>query len=543
MEMPGSPLAYVPGTVFADWREHQKETVAWAVDEFERGRKFVAFDGPTGYGKSLTAVMTGKLLRAQTLYVVHSKQLQDQLAKDFPDCAVLKGRANYSCKGYHGLTCDLCGHEPSNPCEFAGIPEYDGDRFIGWREFPRCNYKVAKLEALQAPLVVVNYALLLAEANYVGLLSNWPLIVLDEADMADGCVTSHVTLDITRNALEYYEIDPPDDTTSLASWEAWVDGALIRLDDEYHKHATKIDEARLLLVEPSKNSIDGLKKVKTLIEKIKAFQAWVDEDWVLDGDDENSTWIFKPKWADKIAERILMRHSSRILAMSGTMPLPKYWGSDLGIDPEEIAFREIESTFPVENRPVIVKNVVMMTYSPSKEGRYEKYEKLVEAIDDILDRHSGDKGIVHTISNELRDYIMNNSRHGDRMISHSTKDRGRVAEDFMASREPLALVSPSFSRGLDLKYDRGRFQIICKLPYASLGDLQTRERANDGQRGSDWYKGMAARDLVQMAGRIVRAKDDWGRTYILDGRFWTFYKNNLRFFPKHFKLAVTLVDR
>ena len=539
------PQDYVPGTVFHEWREYQRETVEWAVQEFENTRRIVAFDGPTGCGKSLTGVAVGAALGVRTIYLCHSKQLQDQLVRDFPRAAVLKGRSNYPCKAMKGLTCDLCSHDPKSPCMFAGKMEFDDNGvFLRWNPRPECHYKLAKIKALEADVLIANYALFLHEANYVGALSGRPLMVIDEADMIDGALVGHVSLAVTRKDIDKYDLGYPEDEDSLPSWIQWSDGALMVMSDVVEALRSDIQEYIFSGGNPPKERVAEIRRAKTVYGKIKMFNSWVEDDWVLDNTVEDQ-WVFKPIWADKLAERLLLRHSQHILAMSGTMPRPKFWGSDLGVDPSLIAYREIESTFPVENRPIVITNSVEMRYYRNKADRIDKvYKKMMPDVDAILDYHTDHRGIVHTVSNEIRDYIMQNSRHSHRMVSHDTKSRGDVAKHFMedTSGYPQVLVSPSFSRGLDLKDDRGRFQIVTKIPYASLGDLQTKTRLNDGERGNNWYNGMAARDLVQMAGRVVRSLDDWGKTYIIDARFRRFYMDNLRFFPDNFKRAVTFAD-
>jgi len=80
-------------------------------------------------------------------------------------------------------------------------------------------------------------------------------------------------------------------------------------------------------------------------------------------------------------------------------------------------------------------------------------------------------------------------------------------------RTDSVIVAPAFHEGLDLRDDLGRFAIILKMPYPSLGDKVVKERA---ERDPRWYSLMVALKLVQSYGRCIRSKTDWAYTYLLD---------------------------
>ena len=522
---PDNPQDILPGTIFHEWRVHQRETVDWILDQFNEGRKYVTLDAPPGYGKSLTGVAVGKALGCTTLYVCSSKQLQDQIADDFPACAVLKGRNNYPCLRTGGkLAADMCSHVRGDPCDF--------------RIEDQCPYRLAKEVALNSPLAVVNYSLFLVEANHVGGLSGRPLIVMDEADQLDDAIVSHATLTVRKKFLESIDLSPPVSLGTITRWIDWGRTTLPGVGEQLKSIEKEISEMAHLDLNVPEHTQQKARNLRTLFNKLNIFVARATDDWILD-DREEGVWVFKPKWADELGESMAMRHGERILAMSGTMPSPEFWAKDLGLPIDEVAFREVPSTFPPERRPIVVIPTVKMTYSPNRDKREEKYAQLLERLDELLDKHYEEKGIVHTVNGELCSYLVKHSRHRARLITHDTKNRGDMADFFVASSKPLVLVSPSFSRGLDLKGDRGRFQCVLKIPYAGLGDTQTRARADDGSRGDSWYSGLAIRDIVQMSGRVMRSEDDWGVTYIMDARFGRFYYRNKNQFPKHFQDAVT----
>ena len=97
------------------------------------------------------------------------------------------------------------------------------------------------------------------------------------------------------------------------------------------------------------------------------------------------------------------------------------------------------------------------------------------------------------------------------------------------------LVTPSAFEGVDFKGDECRWQILCKVPYPSLGDPQIRKRM---EKDHEWYNWLTALRIVQTYGRGVRTVDDFCKTYILDEDFRRFYLGNTRLFPDWFQVAV-----
>ncbi len=73
--------------------------------------------------------------------------------------------------------------------------------------------------------------------------------------------------------------------------------------------------------------------------------------------------------------------------------------------------------------------------------------------------------------------------------------------------------------GIDLKDDLSRLCIVCKVPYANLGDKWTKTRMDEDK---EWYITAACMNLVQMSGRSIRSDTDFAKTYILDADFMRF---------------------
>jgi hypothetical protein len=67
------------------------------------------------------------------------------------------------------------------------------------------------------------------------------------------------------------------------------------------------------------------------------------------------------------------------------------------------------------------------------------------------------------------------------------------------------LVSTYANEGLDFIDEAARFCIIVKCPFPDMGDPQIKTRK---ERDPAWYDNETLKDLVQMAGRVVRSATD-----------------------------------
>jgi len=105
---------------------------------------------------------------------------------------------------------------------------------------------------------------------------------------------------------------------------------------------------------------------------------------------------------------------------------------------------------------------------------------------------------------------------------------------FISSEErcPLNMI---YKHALDLFGDRSQFQVVLKLPYASLGDRRVKQRMEDDP---GWYGLFTAQQLVQSLGRSVRSMNDRATSYILDATWPRFLQENRRFLPAYFLNAL-----
>lgn len=514
------PEAFGLPEKFSEFRNKQLETAAKVNAS---NRYAYLLDAPTGIGKSLIAATVQKLSGKQAIYTCTTKQLQDQLVADFPYARTLKGRNNYRCLKYPNLFPDIsaeeCTHKPpANECEYSG----------------KCPYMVAKHEALDAPLAVLNMSYFLSEANFVGMFSGRDLLIIDEFDTTEDQLMSYVEVLITTRMIDRLDVPPPRFKTKFESWIEWASTTLRIIEPELHQ----LEE--LTSGEGTWDMVDfqALKRKRDLsrmVSKLRFFVKEVDKNWVWSAGADR--WSFKPVWVSKYAHGVLWQHAKKIVGMSATILDPKQVASNTGLvlGERHYEYMEMPSPFPKKNRPVYFEpcaNVISREMDNALPA-------VANALRNIMNKHPDDHILVHTVSYKVRDAIMKTIK-SKRLITHSSRDRADVLDRFKASKQPLVLVSPSMDRGVDLPDEACRVVVICKMPYPDLGDPQTSRRVHASKDGNNWYAHKTISTIVQMAGRGVRSETDYAITYILDNQFKRLFNEHRRMFPSWFKEAVVM---
>ncbi len=85
------------------------------------------------------------------------------------------------------------------------------------------------------------------------------------------------------------------------------------------------------------------------------------------------------------------------------------------------------------------------------------------------------------------------------------------------------------TEGFDFSEDLARWQIIAKVPYPYLGDLQVSAKKD---KDEEWYTLQAVMSIIQACGRVCRSDTDKGTTYMLDEDFLTLYDRCGHMFPR-----------
>lgn len=237
----------------------------------------------------------------------------------------------------------------------------------------------------------------------------------------------------------------------------------------------------------------------------------------------------KPLYADSFIPLLIEEMGGIRLYMSA-YPGPKdVFCRNLGLNPRQTAWLELDSTFPVDNR------LIHMTTVGSMSRRYleQTLPKLFKMCETILEAHPHDKGIIHcnsyALGQHIYGFLKSTAMRSRVLFAAKAQERSTHFNLHRTSPDPTVILSPSMAEGFSFDDNLARFQIIAKCPFPCIGDRQVAAKMKLDQ---DWYTLQTVQTCIQAAGRIVRSDTDFGATYILDSDFIRLYRQNEKFFPK-----------
>ena len=272
---------------------------------------------------------------------------------------------------------------------------------------------------------------------------------------------------------------------------------------------------------------DAMRKHKKFLYKLNFVRSSVDSkvEFVYHSDD---TGIYLKPYSAKAYMETLWRMFDHILLSSATFFDVETYLSDLGLEKYSWKLIDVPSSFDSVNGPIMTASNLYL----NRKNFDTTTPKVVEKVDEILNQHPNERGIVHCFSGAYRSAIMKASQNKERIMTHDSFNRTEVLKNFTSSTEGnKVLVSVNMGEGVDLKDDLARFQIIVKAPFLPMGDPWI---ALHKERSERWYKAQTIIELMQMAGRVVRSKEDYGVTYVIDRNAWNLLEQNKKLLPSWF---------
>lgn len=515
----GVPLPPPPG--IEEWRDGQADIVADALDLFGQYR-LVMLDLPTGTGKGPLAAGIAHNLGGTNTYTATTKLLQRAIEETIEGSARLVGRGNYPSFYYPHLACDRCAERSLCP---------DPKRHDDVEE---CRYKLAKAEAVAAPLAVLNTHYLIAEANHVGAFSGRDLLVLDEGEQVEDVIRSTATVHIGSGRIDKLGLEPPRDGAGTGEVLAWV------IEDLRPELAEAVVRYRnALAANPASEAIARDLAAFERLQNAIDVQVQGSGDHLVGFVTDDGAVVVEPILAAPFGRLLLWRHAQRFLLASGSLIDPNLVAAELGwTEPFGVVSRP--SPFLPESRRVIYRPVGSM----SRDNERRTMPAMVAAVREILAAHPTDRGLIHAVSYDrgrrlaeaLDDSrVVLAGRQGGSAL-RDDGDRPDVDLDRFRATPAAVLISARHERGVSLDDDLCRFVICVKKPLASWGDPRVRAR-NALEDGRYWYLGVEpARRLLQMTGRGTRHAGDWCSSYLLDSDVGPLLRSDL--FPKWWRAAV-----
>lgn len=470
----------------------------------------VVIEAPVGTGKSAIALTLSNVFGGAHI-LTPQKRLQTQYEEDFEGELVgMRGRNFYPCEVDDRLSTADCPLRP--------LPNSTKAEKLEYKECVEttCPYTKALETAQQHNTVVHNYHSFIFQASWYGRFVQRPLIIFDEAHDLPG---------IVRDFMTYKRRIPQ--------------GALPknRLPEDYDGVTMDIESLLTLEMEVLKNSEGFLTEKETeaairRIEQLESRKEYLTPDNVVmhcvySPEERTLNIDMVPVNVGPSCNNLLYSFGQKRVFMSGTIFDVGQYCLATGLQRNRTKFIQSGTSFRKENRPIYLKPAYQV--DTSFRNWDNNFEEMVEKLRLILSKFPDAKGLIHAPSYTATRQIVAALADTKRLVSHTSDNIEKALADFYSSKEPLVFISPSCYQGVDMKYDRARFQVVIRVPYPSTADFFIEDRM---RRDPAWYNYQALVVFGQQLGRVVRAEDDFGATILLDSRFHRFLAQNRRYIPK-----------
>lgn len=587
---------------FTSLREFQWMALKQIIGAWASGKRFVFVDAPTGAGKSIIAniaflewagIPYGKEM-AKGLLVVTSKDLQDQMHRDFGEqwwFAMIKGRLNYPTANFPErfirgtqdaealaggmqdwsthIDCSDCEYGGKRNCRYCDPPNLSPDDKGACLR--RCPYRQALWKVIRRPMGMLNTAYLLRSCNSMAWqnFDDRSVLMIDEADTLESVLMGYITVEVPEKRQETLgpSVGRPQyktfGTEAAVDWFGWAGRAKSRIAEIVERRKAQIKgdialgglgalpgEDKIKPTADNRNLRRDLKyweqlseQLNILMESITQNEHWIYDGYIVDKEtgNESGPIIFKPVRVDKFTHPKLFHHFKNICFLSATTISADQEAKNLGIDPNDYAVVTIPREFDPARCPVYAMPVA----DNSAKAHDQSWPALMQAVKKILEQNVEHRIMVHAVSYTQTNRLYNELKQmfpGRNILTHS-RDGGskkRTLENYAKSPGSV-LISPAMARGADFKDDLCRVQILLKVPFPYLGDKQIAARLHGTHDGRIWYSMQTVRELVQMTGRNVRSKTDWGVNYILDTQFLNLWANWSELFPQWWRDSLIIM--
>jgi len=519
-----------------EYRGNQEQALADIQDAFDAGNDVVLVRAPTGSGKSLLARAIAGCARRPgeaeagqvtgAYYTTPQVSQLDDVAGDdlLSDLAVIRGKNNYDC---------ILPGETDTPVNQAPCAR---ERGFDCQVQHRCPYFSDRAIASNGPVAAMTLAYFMQTAGS-DVFGQRDVLVVDEAHGLGNWAEMYATIDLGPDTVPIWDaVEPPE-----------IEGL-----DDAARYADELDTMadRRLAEIRSQVELDPEEVAeRDALVTLQGDLSWFVEDyrdtesattWVVDQPDgAGSRVTIKPMAPEKYLKHTVWDRAERFALLSATILNKDAFCANVGLSPDRVALVEVPHTFPVENRPLYDVTQGKMTY----EARDRTTPKLAETLVRLMARHPDEKGLVHCHSYAIQEQLEELLReHGvaERVRAHSKDDRDPQLSTWKRVGDPEVFLSVKMEEALDLQGDLCRWQLLCKAPYPNTRDSRVAARLEDDQWG--WYYRTALRTVIQACGRVVRAPDDHGATYLGDSSLLDLFERARHDMPDWFAEQVDRMD-
>jgi Rad3-related DNA helicase len=522
------------------FRGAQEQALRDIRDAFAAGNDVVLVRAPTGSGKSLLAraicgaaatVEESRPRDATDAYYTTPQVSQlDDVASDalLDDFQVIRGKRNYTC---------LLDGEEDTPVNQAPCARQRG---FDCSVKHRCPYYSARAIASNRRIAAMTLAYFMQTAGS-DVFRKRDVVVIDEAHGLAEWAEMYATIDLSPRTVPVWDdlrvpgveeaSDPLERTVRFA--DALVGVCTNAKDDLLAKQELSPDEAA------------RRDRLQELISELKWF---VDDardpqsptTWVVDqpGGADSSISI-KPLDPARYLKHTVWDRGNSFALLSATILNKEAFCRGVGLNPDRVALVDVPHTFPLEHRSLYDVTQGKMTY----EHRDETIPKIARLLVRLMAAHPDEKGLVHCHSYRIQERLherLAGMGVAARVRGHGRDDRNDALEAWKASSKPTLFLSVKMEEALDLNGDLCRWQVLCKAPYLNTSDSRVARRLEDGQWA--WYHRAALRTVIQACGRVVRAPDDYGATYLADSSLLDLFDRARGDLPPWFREQVDAIQ-
>lgn len=511
---------------------------------FDDGYKFVVCSAPTGSGKSFVSKTLGNaskscskefrdLVNTYQIYkrdsgggytyaseskdeepfgafaLTITKALQDQYKDLFDDIKIIKGKSNYQCT-----------HDTNFSVEYAPCLHLPKIKDQCWSA-NSCPYYTARNEAAVVNFAALNYNMFFALPETV---KKRQYIICDEASELEDQLVKEFSCQINFETLRKYDvvIRPFPTGNDYDKVGKWLNVLTVDLHDRVDELKDVINSQKKVTsyLHDKKLELSVLLKLQNKITTM--IDTWSDSEYLFERVEKGIN--FTPLKVDKLSKYIF-NYADKVILMSATIIDPANFCKTLGIT--KFKYIEADSTFDSSKAPIYANTKTKLNFANLKSN----LPNIVKQINSIFKLHSNEKGIIHTQSNFITNYLKDSIDDGRILFREPGVSNEDILDMHVNSSKPTVLASPSMSHGVDLKGDLARFQIIIKAPYLPTNDIRVERMM---KLDFNWYTNKMLSNLIQACGRGVRSQKDFCTTYILDAAIIECIIKNKSKIPKYF---------
>jgi Rad3-related DNA helicase len=498
------------------FRGAQQQALSDIRAAFEAGNDVVLVRAPTGSGKSLLARAIGGCARRSgedapalpidAYYTTPQVSQLDDVAGDelLSDLSVIRGKSNYAC---------ILPGDTSTPVDRAPCAR---ERGFNCPVKHRCPYFADRATASKDRVAAMTLAYFMQTAGS-DVFGERDVVVIDEAHGLAEWAEMYATIELSPSTVPVWSACRPPEIDDLSDVEPYAE----RLLETCGRRQKELRG----FVELTESQAEERDRLAELVRDL----GWFLEDlrdpesptvWVADQsargtreDPRGGAISIKPLDPARYLHHTVWDRGRKFALLSATILDKDAFCRSAGLDPETVTLVDVPHTFPVENRPLYDVTQGKMTY----ENRGETLPKIARLLVRLMAEHDDEKGLIHAHSYDIADRLvelLEDFGVGSRVRSHDSNTRDSALSGWKRSDGSDVFVSVKMEEALDLHGDLCRWQLLCKAPYPNTNDSRVSRRLEDGQWS--WYYRSTLQTVIQACGRIIRAPDDHGATYLAD---------------------------